>query len=749
MGMIRNTIARIFGAHDQTVRRQDIVLTGEVATSGMPIGIGGVRFERYNPSELVGRQGLRVFDRMRKDEQVKASLTFKKKAVFASGWEIVSPDDQSEDWEVTEFVRWCLEHIDGTLEHDISEILTSLDYGYSITEKIYAPITEGRFAGKIGLKELKTRHPASFRFLVDDHGNLVGIIQEQEMGGEKRLPLWKFVILVNDFQFCNWYGTSDLEACYRPWWSKDNAYKWLAVLIERLGIPPIFGLYDSNVYHGATLDRLKTAIEKLRASTVGIIPRPDKDSLDFWTPNLAKNATDVFIPAIEMYDKHIARALLMPNQVGMSPESNIGSYAKARVHFDVFMMVVEDIRRCDIEERVMNEQIIPHLVDINFPGVQKYPRFRFLPLSDEVTNEMLQTWMQLVGAGVVTKQPEDEKHIRGALRMPEMQDNGSDLPPDGASIPGDLDNPGTPPSLSREDQDQGIGRMSQGAFFSLSRDPLSYERKVAFQRIDRTLTRYEETTREALVQELTAIRDKTISRVRSKFNFNTTFINNLRLPFGTVTDIMKEALRRAHDYGREELRKELPRKFAVVKEPLFSPTAAIRYITQVGVSMSGVLKSELEKRVTIVLTNALRQGWTMDEIALRIEQEFEPFIGDESVIEDGQVLEPYRLNNIIRTNLTNAFNNGRLLEMRRNPDFIRAVMYSAIIDDRTTPVCKFLDGKLFKLGDSELETLVPPNHYQCRSVLVPVTIDEQVSRSAFITAAQIGRAKELSGKGFV
>jgi uncharacterized protein with gpF-like domain len=53
--------------------------------------------------------------------------------------------------------------------------------------------------------------------------------------------------------------------------------------------------------------------------------------------------------------------------------------------------------------------------------------------------------------------------------------------------------------------------------------------------------------------------------------------------------------------------------------------------------------------------------------------------------------------------------------------FVVAYEYSAILDDRTTEICEKLHGKVQR----DWGTMVPPNHYQCRSILVPVTeIDE-------------------------
>ena len=49
-------------------------------------------------------------------------------------------------------------------------------------------------------------------------------------------------------------------------------------------------------------------------------------------------------------------------------EGDTGAYSQAKVHFDVFLGVIQKLRQ-DIEETVMNEQLIKRLVSYNFSNV--------------------------------------------------------------------------------------------------------------------------------------------------------------------------------------------------------------------------------------------------------------------------------------------------------------------------------------------------------------------------------------------
>ena len=79
-----------------------------------------------------------------------------------------------------------------------------------------------------------------------------------------------------------------------------------------------------------------------------------------------------------------------------------------------------------------------------------------------------------------------------------------------------------------------------------------------------------------------------------------------------------------------------------------------------------------------------------------------------------------RANNIARTELTYAYNNGRLNSFNESPlvDYLR---FLAISDDRTTDICQSRDGMLIPKNDVALVELnTPPLHYQCRSTLTAV-----------------------------
>ena len=76
-----------------------------------------------------------------------------------------------------------------------------------------------------------------------------------------------------------------------------------------------------------------------------------------------------------------------------------------------------------------------------------------------------------------------------------------------------------------------------------------------------------------------------------------------------------------------------------------------------------------------------------------------------------------RLRATIRSGITEAQTTSALMVFRANKDIIEEYKYVATLDSRTSPYCQRLDGRVFAVeGDNPR----PPQHFACRSTIVPV-----------------------------
>jgi len=94
---------------------------------------------------------------------------------------------------------------------------------------------------------------------------------------------------------------------------------------------------------------------------------------------------------------------------------------------------------------------------------------------------------------------------------------------------------------------------------------------------------------------------------------------------------------------------------------------------------------------------------------------------------DGVYVSTHHLETIVRTTGFEAVNEARFsyfLDPALN-GFVEALEYSSILDERTTSICNHLDGRIYATDAPEWASYRPPNHFNCRSLLIPITqVDE-------------------------
>ena len=402
---------------------------------------------RWNPDDLVGRRGIAIYDRIRRDDQVKGALALKKGAVLAPGWELTPASEDPEGEDVRDFVDHVfmnMEPLYGSLDDHIYELLSALDYGFAVSEIVWRLLEDPPYAGKYGLRTLKARKPHRFWFDVDAHDNLLpdGIRQDESL----KFPVEKFLHYAYQREFGNWYGTSDLRSAYEWWWFKDNLIKWSAIYAERFAIPIARGKYPPGHPEKVDITNLRTMLENLQANTSMTYPNVFEVEL----LEAGGRGADIMRGFVQEANLGIARALLMPSQLGVSTQPETGTYAQSKTQFNVFLITVEDIRR-DIAKDVVEQQLIRRVVHANY-GPRPLPTFEFKPLQEEDEQRLLGMWLQAVTAGVVDTTPQDEVHIREVTDFPERTEKEIQaerdrleamLPPQPA--PGAPPEPGEPP----------------------------------------------------------------------------------------------------------------------------------------------------------------------------------------------------------------------------------------------------------------------------------------------------------------
>lgn len=128
-------------------------------------------------------------------------------------------------------------------------------------------------------------------------------------------------------------------------------------------------------------------------------------------------------------------------------------------------------------------------------------------------------------------------------------------------------------------------------------------------------------------------------------------------------------------------------------------------------TVAGVTRLDLILDVWRAVDAAVAQGQPLEEFQKAVSEKLEAAWG-------GKVMNPgHRVETIYRTNLQGAYAAGRH-QQQTDPDVVAARpywMYDALLDSRTSSLCRSLHGTILRHDDPWWQTHYPPNHFNCRS----------------------------------
>ena len=259
----------------------------------------------------------------------------------------------------------------------------------------------------------------------------------------------------------------------------------------------------------------------------------------------------------------------------------------------------------------------------------------------------------------------------------------------------------------------------------LSRQPNKYEKKCDFTRIVNNLNKYETQATDELIVIIQKQKDmlkKSILKSKVIETNNAKEVEKLQLSYvGEFRDTIKRWLQELWRYGETEVQSEL-KQYKFVGLPA---EKAMEYLRNKAFSIAGVERDDILKKAKTLLYSGMKNGSSADEIMFELDNMFKEYIGKPGIeTREGKLLTPNHLENIVRTNFSDAYNQGRL-DMAEDKDFkgfVTGMMFSAIMDERTTEVCEALDGQIFEIGDPDLARVTPPLHYMCFPGETKVTI---------------------------
>lgn len=710
----------------------------DVAWSNSTI-YSGKDFPKYNPDDLVGRKGVLIYKRMMVDEQIKAVVRFKRDAITSRAWmfECEYEELSEEERELRcKLFDDAICRMEGSFTDALNNILSAMYMGFSLTEKVYKL---NEVAGKqwYGVKHLRLKPQESFLFYQDAFGNLTAL-KQQTFGDEQELDPTKFIHYVQNPEWDANYGRSELRECYRSWFSKDIILKFQNIHMERFAggfiwAKPSQGKTISSA--SAEYANLQDVLTNIHTKTSIIVP----GNIDL---NVVQGATtDIYERAIAQHDKSIAKSLLVPNLMGISEQGNTGSFAQSETQLEAFLWTLEaDTARL---EDVLNEQLFKDIGDLNF-GDGLYPTFSFAPISNKAKMSLINAWKDLVAAGAVEATDTDEAHLRELMEMPEK---GEVLAKSAPALP----EAGAPQNQAQSDDAEDAGAQAPDDEKKPLEETIIGKQNISISAFSRAMKRVDfaviankaDNSTQDAVHEIADINSAAVARLVAlagelklgtadgnpndvqKIQYTASEMSALK---GAVNKGLKDAWAIGESHAKRELQKAKGADFAVNDLALQDLAAA--YLKQKSYSLAGDISAASQKTIRNLLMEGVKVSKTADETTRAIYKALEAdgMLTEEAVVEAlgaGTVKNASaRIETAIRTTSFEAINEARY-SFFSDPalnGFVEALEYSAILDDRTTEICSQLNGETYGIDDAVWSTFRPPNHFNCRSLLIPVTI---------------------------
>jgi phage gp29-like protein len=392
-----------------------------IGAAGTIVFNGFIVDEEYN-QDLTYIKGLQMYDRMRKsDATVKEALNVVKLPILAANWRVQAASDSTKDQQIADFIEYNLFE---TMPFDVflRQVLTMLEFGFSLFEIIYNVIT---FEGKkyLGLQELSWRKQSTIWQWALDDGSFGAkqFVPGGVDGGFKQIPGDKLVLFTNEREGNNYSGISILRSAYQHWYMKDAMYKISGIAAERnsIGVPLITTPLEAKP---ADLAIIRSLAQNYRANEGAYMEVPTGYSFEMVGGAKGVKMFDM-IPFINHHDAKILSTVLA-QFLTLGAADTGGSYGLSKDQSSLFIQSIQWVAKYIAE--VINEQLIPKLVDLNFNGVESYPALAFERIGDD-NLELYSTLLPaLVTSGLLTPTPEDEEHMRKMIDFPDIPDSAFD-----------------------------------------------------------------------------------------------------------------------------------------------------------------------------------------------------------------------------------------------------------------------------------------------------------------------------------
>ena len=550
--------------------------------------------------------------------------------------------------------------------------------------------------GYIVFRKIAWRDPTTIGLRTDDRGGFNGFKQRAFIGDkydEVTIPLERSFLYTYGKEFHNLKGRSAFTSAYSSYDKKRRLY-YLSEQQAQSDALKIKVVKATEKKNQDELDATVEAVDELGfKATVGL-------PVGFDVSALNQNGGLDLLPLIEHHNAEMARSVLAMF-ILLGTGSKTGSYSLSQDQSDFFIQALQSIRK-SLESHITS-YLISDLYAYNFDK-PLYGDFKFEDLTDSTIELLKQTFIKLT-----EKDRLPQEVVDGVVqKVADKLDIDVDLLDKARS--GESDDTTVPP-VENSKKKSSTDLSSDG----WRRDLTPAESRVNFTGIDKKLDSLEaefERTARPIYDEIVNKATVKINELLEAGNYDgitekAIFDENLRNQYVRT---IKESGLEAYVYGKNGASDELDKKAPATpkdSKDFFRDNANTVADKQFSDLLFQVNTKVSEGRRKDQLSTELSVGEILASITGIFKEYYDKVIGITAA-----------------TTVAIGVNKGRKDVFDKYNTDIYAYQYSAILDEKTCPICDDLDGKVVDEDEYKRTSFDPPIHHHCRCIWVAILVDE-------------------------
>ena len=681
-----------------------------------PIGLPGVSFDGTNfTEEVLGDlqfpQGYAIFDRMRRsDYQIKRILRVIESTLLGADYRYMPVDSKDEaqkkqaDFKNNILTKWAIKGWQETLR----EILSHLTFGFAIFEPYYHTITDREFGEIQTLRELGFRKQSTIQeWKLARDGSVIWVnqdITEGDFTADINIPGEDLLIFSSDKEGDNWEGVSLLRAAYGSFKRKDLYLKLDMIGMEKMSIgTPTFYLNDRQLKDPKEVKRIEEIGRAFTAHQNAYLILPESMKGGGFVVEKGDYKSDAINNSIQREDMAILDSVLASfldigtrrSGGNAQNEGLMGLFLNSLVHVSEYI--------CQTLSPVLDQVYVNNfgepevLLKLECTGINKRNQKEFAEVLNLYSKNRLIT-------------PDDilEERLRADLDLPEVDESREEEKDEETKVTPEPKKPETEePEKKEEPKTEDVKQHDVNLEH---RDHTEFEKKFNIKETEQSFERGEKNYDKLVRDTARKMRDKYLVDLKTalKQANNAKAIGSIKIGFtGQLIDDLKKLMKGFVSEGSVQAKKDLKSVGVSLQEE-----GKIKNLpTKIDLTANKIVSDitdRFDTASTLTAIDAIDDGLPDDKIIEATEDSIDEFIAGSVIVAGSGAV----VNKFINIGRNNTFVAAK--------DQVQVFQFSAVLDNRTTDICRSLDGKTFTFEDGTGLEFRPPLHFNCRSIILPV-----------------------------